>query len=109
MIQFSGTIMLSMFHHRKVNQSILYILLLSYFSIIPFFLVSYFTLNQYLLLANVVIILAAFVFGVSFYCEYANHEYPNSEILEPSELNEKQIKKIKLNLLIIIKIIDNLI
>ena len=80
-----------MLHHRKMKQSILYILLLSYFSTIPFFLVSYFTLNQYLLIANVVIILATFVFGVSFYCEYANHdhEYPNSEILEPSELNEK--------------------
>ena len=86
MIQFAGTIILSMLHHRKVNKSILYILLVCYFSPIPFFLISFFTTNQYFLIPNMVIFLITFGFGVFFYCKYANHEYSNSEILEPMDI-----------------------
>ena len=86
MIQIAGTIMLSMLHHRKVNKSILYILLVCYFSPILLYLIAFLKDNNYLLLPNVVMILAIFGFSIFFYCKYANHEYPNPEILEPSDI-----------------------
>ena len=83
MIQFAGTIMLSMLHHRKINKNILYILLVCYFSPIIFFLIGFFTRNIFLLhIPNIVINLATFGFGVFFYCKYAKLEYPRSELLE---------------------------
>ena len=83
MIHFAGTIMLSMLHHRKVNKSILYILLVCYFSPIIFFLIGFFSRNIFLLhIPNIVINLATFGFGVFFYCKYAKLEYPRSELLE---------------------------
>ena len=90
MIHFAGTIMLSMLHHRKVNKSILYILLVCYFSPIPFPIISFLKERLFLLhIPNIVIHLAIFGFGVFFYCKYANQVYPNSEFLDPSDLNEK--------------------
>ena len=86
MVQFAGTIMLSMLHHRKVNKSILYILLVCYFLPLPFYLIAFLMHNQYLLIPNVVMIFAIFGLAVFFYCKYANHEYPNSEILEPNDI-----------------------
>ena len=90
MIHFAGTIILSMLHHRKVNKSILYILLVCYFSQIPFPIISFLKERLFLLhIPNIVKYLATFGFGVFFYCKYANQEYPNSELLDPSDLNEK--------------------
>ena len=86
MIQFAATIILSMLHHRKVNKSILYILLVCYFLPLPFYLIAFLMHNQYLLIPNVVMIFAIFGLAVFFYCKYANHEYPNSEILEPNDI-----------------------
>jgi hypothetical protein len=87
MIKLSGTIMLSMLHHRKVNKSILYILLICYF--IPFFSILFGSfagdINIFSIIA-MVLNLAPIGFGVFFYCKYANIEYPKSELLNPNDM-----------------------
>jgi len=87
MIQLAGIIMLSMLHHRKVNKKIYYILIGCYIAPTLSYIIEFSISNKilllYLLIPNVLIILAPFIFGVFFYCKYANHEYTNSEILEP--------------------------
>ena len=87
MIKLSGTIMLSMLHHRKVNKSILYILLICYF--IPFFSILFGSfagdINIFSIIA-MVLNLAPIGFGVFFYCKYANLEYPKSELLNPNDM-----------------------
>ena len=83
MIQLAGIIMLSMLYHRKVNKYIFSILIGCYIIPTLSFLLEFFIDNQYLLIPNVVISIAPFGFGVFFYCKYANHEYPISEVLEP--------------------------
>ena len=87
MIQIAGTIMLSMLHHRKVNKSILYILLICYF--IPFFSILFGSfagdINIFSIIA-MVLNLAPIGFGVFFYCKYANLEYPKSELLNPNDM-----------------------
>ena len=87
MIKLSGTIMLSMLHHRKVNKSILYILLVCYF--IPFFSILFGSfagdINIFSIIA-MVLNLAPIGFGVFFYCKYANIEYPKSELLNPNDM-----------------------
>ena len=87
MIQIAGTIMLSMLHHRKVNKSILYILLVCHFLPAFSFLIRYFIENQILfLLPSVILYLIPFGFGIFFYCKYANIEYPKSELLNPNDM-----------------------
>jgi len=87
MIQIAGTIMLCMLHHRKVNQSILCILLVCYFLPAFTFLTGYFFRSLILsLIPNMVLGLASFGFGVFFYCKYANQDYPKSELLAPSDI-----------------------
>ena len=87
MIQISGTIMLCMLHHRKVNQYILCILLGCYFIPVFSFLTGLFSNNDYLLLIpNMVLNLAPFGFGIFFYCKYSNQDYPKSELLAPSDI-----------------------
>ena len=87
MIQIAGTIMLSMLHHRKVSQSILYILLVCYFLPAFSFLIRYFIESQILLfIPNMILNLIPFGFGVFFYCKYANIEYPKSELLNPNDM-----------------------
>jgi len=87
MMNFAGTIMLCMLHHRKVNQSILCILLICYFFPIISIVIGLFARNQILLyILNMVMNLAPFGFGVFFYCKYANQDYPKSEPLAPSDI-----------------------
>jgi len=83
MIQLAGIIMLSMLHHRKVNKYIFYILMGCYITPNLSYLIEFFFGNKYLLIPNVIINIAPLGFGIFFYCKYANHEYPNSEFLDP--------------------------
>ena len=87
MMELAGIIMLCMLHHRKVNKSILYILLICHFLPAFSFLIGYFFGSQYLLLIpNMVLNLMPFGFGIFFYCKYANIEYPKSELLNPNDM-----------------------
>ena len=88
MIKLAGTIMLCMLHHRKVNKSILYILLICYF--IPFvFILFGGVFSEKINIFSILIMvmnLAIIGFGIFFYCKYANIEYPKSEILNPNDI-----------------------
>jgi hypothetical protein len=86
-MQIAGTIMLSMLHHRKVNKSILGILLVCHFLPAFSFLIGFFSGDQYLsFIPNMVLNLISFGFGVFFYRKYASQDYPKSEILNPSDM-----------------------
>ena len=86
-MQIAGTIMLCMLHHRKVNKSILGILLVCHFLPAFSFLIGFFSGDQYLsFIPNMVLNLISFGFGVFFYRKYASQDYPKSEILNPSDM-----------------------
>ena len=86
MIQFAGTIMLSMLHHRKVNDNIFNILLICYFLPFLFFVIGYMALNQYILhilimVLNIALNIATLAFGIFYYYKYTKG-IPSSELLE---------------------------